>query len=119
MMCSYHSFAVIYYSLCICLFFIRYIFRQIFSWNIEKKHLNILIYNFYVFCMSLFFYILGKDWMLYGLIILSSGYIIAMICCIVCVCVKCVKFLKFRHRQFRNQREIERMSEPIQLDIFS
>ena len=69
--------------------------------------------------MSLFFYILGKDWMLYGLIILSSEYIIAMICCIVCVCVKCVKFLKFRHRQFRNQREIERMSEPIQLDIFS
>ena len=57
--------------------------------------------------------------MLYGLIILSSGYIIAMICCIVCVCVKCVKFVKFRHRQFRNQREIERMSEPIQLDIFS
>ena len=57
--------------------------------------------------------------MLKGVIVLGSGYIIAIICCVVCMCIKCIKFLKFRYRQFRNQREIERIPEPIQLNLLS
>ena len=57
--------------------------------------------------------------MLKAVIALGTGYIIAIICCFVCVSVKCVKFLKFRYRQFRNQREVERMPEPIQLNLLS
>ena len=79
------------------------------------KSLEVNIY----FCTLLFFYILERDWMLKGVIALASGYIIAIICCVVCMCIKCIKFLKFRYRQFRNQREIERMPEPIQLNLLS
>ena len=57
--------------------------------------------------------------MLKAVIALGTGYIIAIICCFVCVSVKCVKYLKFRYRQLRNQREVERMPEPIQLNLLS
>ena len=58
-----------------------------------------------------------KPWMLHGIIALGSGYIIAIICAVCFICTRCIQFLKFRHRQFRNQREIERNPEPIQLRL--
>lgn len=54
-----------------------------------------------------------------GVIALGTGYIIAIICCTIFVCVKCFNCLKNRHRQFRNQREMERIPEPIQLRLLS
>ena len=57
--------------------------------------------------------------MLKGVIALGTGYILAIICCVVCLSVKCVKFLRFRYRQFRNQREIERLPEPIQMNLLN
>ena len=70
-----------------------------------------------MFCALLFFLFLEKDWKLYGLIGLSTVFIIVIAVGIVYLCVKCVKFLKFRHRQFRNQREMERNPQPIQLRL--
>lgn len=67
----------------------------------------------------IFFLFLEKDWMLKGVIALGTGYILAIVCCVVCLCVKCVKFLRFRYRQFRNQREIERLPEPIQMNLLN
>ena len=76
--------------------------------------------NTYIFLYTtVLLYFLETDWMLKGVIALGSGYIIAIICCVVCMYIKCTKFLKFRYRQFRNQREIERMPEPIQLNLLS
>ena len=67
----------------------------------------------------IFFLFLEKDWMLKGVIALGTGYILAIICCVVCLCDKCVKFLRFRYRQFRNQREIQRLPEPIQMNLLN
>ena len=77
-------------------------------------------YKVYIFLyITILLYFLEKSWMLKAVIALGTGYIIAIICCFVCVSVKCVKYLKFRYRQFRNQREVERMPEPIQLNLLS
>ena len=73
----------------------------------------------FIFLYIIFLIFLERDWMLKGVIALGTGYIIAILCCVVCLCVKCVKFLRFRYRQFRNQREIERLPEPIQMNLLN
>ena len=58
------------------------------------------------------FFILDKDWMLYGFITLGSVVSLVILTGIVCVCMKCIKILKFR-----NQRQVERNPQRIGLRL--
>ena len=66
------------------------------------------------FCL---FYILDRDWKLYGIISLSTVFIIIITIVTVYFGVKCIKILKFRHRQLRNQRQMTRNPQQIQLRL--
>ena len=74
-------------------------------------------YETYIFVHYCSFFILDKDWMLYGFITLGSVFSLVILAGIVCVCMKCIKILKFRYRQFRNQRQVERNPQQIGLRL--
>ena len=54
---------------------------------------------------------------MYVIITLSSVFFLLFTVGFVYGCVKCIKFLQFKHRQFRNQREIERNPQHFQLHL--
>ena len=55
--------------------------------------------------------------MLYGIITLSIVFIITILSGIIYGCMICIKKLKFKYRQFRNQGQIERNPQQIQLRL--
>ena len=55
--------------------------------------------------------------MLKHLLILSSGYILVLMCCLIYVVIKCVNCLKVRNRQNRNEMDIGRRENPLSIEM--
>ena len=71
-----------------------------------------------IFCtLLLFCYFLDKDWKFYGIISFIGIFSIIILSGIVYVCVKCIKLIKLKHRQVRNNREMERNPQAFQLRL--
>ena len=71
----------------------------------------------YILYIIVIFYFLDKDWKFYGIILFIGIFSIIILSGIVYVCVKCIKLIKLKHRQVRNNREMERNPQAIQLRL--
>ena len=69
------------------------------------------------YILYIIFYFLDKDWKFYGIILFIGIFSIIILSGIVYVCVKCIKLIKLKHRQVRNNREMERNPQAFQLRL--
>ena len=79
------------------------------TFNSLEKYILYIIVIFSIF--------LDKDWKFYGIILFIGIFSIIILSGIVYVCVKCIKLIKLKHRQVRNNREMERNPQAFQLRL--